>query len=200
MTATILLVRHAADFHLGKVLSGRTPGISLSDRGQAQATKLAERLAPVLIDLLQTSPVRRARQTAETIAAGRPALTIETVAALDELDFGDWCGQGFVELANDPRWTNWNSERSSAAAPNGETMVAAQKRAWAHIEATARANRGRSIAMVTHCDVIRSVVTKVLGLSLDHIHDFDIGPASVSRLEVGHWGARVLSLNEGGYA
>ena len=40
------------------------------------------------------------------------------------------------------------------------------------------------------------VVARVLGLSLDHLLRFEIGPASVSRLEAGPWGARVLSLNE----
>lgn len=199
MTATILLVRHAAHSHLGKVLSGRTPGISLSEQGHAQAARLAERLSKTPMDALQTSPVRRARQTAEAIAARRPAISMETVTALDELDFGDWCGRGFVELADDPRWNSWNRERASAAAPNGETMVAAQQRAWAHIERTARENPGGAVAMVTHCDVIRAVVVRVLGLSLDNIHDFEIGPASVSRLEIGSWGTRVLSLNEGSY-
>ena len=50
--------------------------------------------------------------------------------------------------------------------------------------------------MVSHCDIIRAIVATALGLSLDHIHRFEIGPASVSRLVVGSWGARVLSLNE----
>jgi probable phosphoglycerate mutase len=50
--------------------------------------------------------------------------------------------------------------------------------------------------MVTHCDIIRAVVARVLGLSLDHFGRFDIDPASCTRLAVGDWGAKVLSLNE----
>jgi broad specificity phosphatase PhoE len=52
--------------------------------------------------------------------------------------------------------------------------------------------------MVTHCDIIRAVIAHVLGLSLDHILRFDIDPASISRLAVGDWGAKILSLNETG--
>ena len=196
MTSQILLIRHAAHPDLGNVLSGRTPGIALSSEGRSQAGALAQRLEGFAIDALHTSPVQRARETACAIAAGRRGLATETVRALEELDFGDWAGCAFVELADDPRWETWNSARESATAPNGESMVQAQARAWRHIESAAAAMPERTIAMVTHCDIIRAVVAKVLGLTLNHIHRFDIGPASVSRLAVGSWGAKVLSLNE----
>jgi probable phosphoglycerate mutase len=195
VTATILLIRHAAHAHLDNILSGRTPGIPLSAEGRSQADKLARRLDGSPIDALHTSPVQRARETAEAIAA-RHDLTVETARALEELDFGDWAGCAFVELADDPRWGAWNARRETATAPNGESMVQAQLRAWAHVERTALSAPERTIAMVTHCDIIRAVIAKVLELRLDHIHRFDIGPASVSRLAVGSWGAKVLSLNE----
>jgi ribonuclease H / adenosylcobalamin/alpha-ribazole phosphatase len=192
------MVRHAAHAHLGRVLSGRTPGISLSRDGRAQALMLARRLESLPIHRLQSSPVQRAVETAEAMAESRSALVVEVVDALDELDFGDWSGRAFLELADDPDWHAWNAERASAVAPNGESMAEAQERAWDHIQRTAVANTGGVIAMVTHCDIIRGVVARVLGLSLDNIHRFDIDPASVSRLLVGEWGARVLSVNEGG--
>ena len=50
--------------------------------------------------------------------------------------------------------------------------------------------------MVSHCDVIRAVIARVLGLSLDRLLAFETDPASLSRIEVGNWGARLLSLNE----
>lgn len=192
----ILLIRHAAHSHLGNILSGRTPGISLSNEGRSQADALARRLEETAIDALQASPVQRAQETARAIAARRRGLNIDTVPALEELDFGDWAGRAFVELADDPRWGTWNSARQSATAPGGESMAEAQARAWSHIEEVARASPERTIAMVSHCDIIRAVIARVLGLSLDHIHRFDIAPASVSRIVAGSWGAKVLSLNE----
>lgn len=196
MTSQILLIRHAAHPDLGNVLSGRTPGIALSSEGQSQADALAQRLEGFAIDALHTSPVQRARETACVIAGRRRGLAIENIPALEELDFGDWAGCAFVELAGDPRWDTWNSARESAIAPNGESMVEAQMRAWHHIESAASAMPERTIAMVTHCDIIRAVVAKALGLTLNHIHRFDIAPASVSRLAVGSWGVKVLGLNE----
>jgi probable phosphoglycerate mutase len=191
-----LLIRHAAHSHLGNVLSGRTPGIPLSSEGQSQAEGLARRLQGMAIDAVYASPVQRAQETARAIAAHRACLTVETAAALEELDFGDWAGRAFVELADDPRWSSWNSARESATAPNGESMAHAQGRAWRFIKRVSAASPDRTIAIVSHCDIIRAVIAKALGLSLNHIHRFDIDPASVSRLAVGAWGAKVLSLNE----
>lgn len=199
LSATILLIRHAAHPHLGDVLSGRTPGIALSPDGQRQALALSQRLHDTSIDLIQTSPVQRARETAAVLAEAYPALEVEPAEPLDELDFGDWSGRKFVELAGDPLWDSWNRERARAVAPNGESMAAAQGRAWAHVRRTALAHSDRTVAMVTHCDIIRAIVARVLEISLDGVHRFEIGPASVSRIVVGSWGAKVLTLNEGGH-
>lgn len=196
MTATILLIRHAAHSHLGNILSGRTPGIALSNDGRLQAAALAERLGGMTLDALHTSPVQRACETAEAIASIQPNLRVQTAPALDELDFGDWSGRAFVELDDDPRWATWNETRSSGVAPNGESMTAAQHRAWGHVSRTAQSSPGQTIAMVSHCDIIRAIVAQVLGLSLDHYGRFDIDPASITRLAVGEWGAKILRLNE----
>lgn len=195
MTATILLIRHAAHSHLGRILSGRTPNISLSAEGRLQADRLAERLSGEAVDAIHSSPVQRAQETAKAIAArtGKSALV---AAPLDELDFGDWAGCAFANLDSDPRWAAWNERRATTGTPNGESMVEAQHRSWSHIEQTALALPGSTIAMVSHCDIIRAIVARVLGLSLDHYGRFDIDPASCTRIAVGHWGAKILSMNE----
>jgi broad specificity phosphatase PhoE len=193
VTATILLIRHAAHEDLGDSLSGRAPDRPLSSIGRDQAKQLARGLAGHDLKSVQSSPVLRARQTADAIAAGLP---VETVAALDEIDFGDWTGRSFAVLADDPRWHEWNSHRATASAPGGESMAAAQARAVAHVDTSAAAYPGETLAMVSHCDILRGVVAHYLGLSLDNLLRFDIAPASVTTLHVGDWGGRVLRLNE----
>ena len=156
---------------------------------------LTERLGEVRLDAIQTSPRKRARQTAEAIAA--PAgLDVEVVEALDEIDFGAWTGMTFDELAGQPLWRHWNEARGSARPPNGESMVAAQTRVVAQAGEIARTRPGARVALVSHCDILRALVAHFLGLSLDNLLRFDIDPASVSRIEVGSWGGRVLGLNE----
>lgn len=195
MTATILLIRHAAHAHLGKILSGRLAGIALSATGRAQAEALGATLGRDGITRIQSSPVQRARETAAAIAGPR-GLAVETADALDEIDFGDWTGREFDVLAIDPDWHLWNAQRAIAVAPRGESMAAAQERVTRHLRAVAAESAGETVAMVTHCDIIRAAIAEVLGLSLDAVHRFDIDPASVSRIAIGDWGARVMSINE----
>ena len=195
MTATILLVRHAAHVHLGKVLSGRGGDVPLSAAGREQAQRLAQQLGSERLDAVHTSPVRRARDTAQAIAA--VANVPEDVAApLDEVDFGAWSGMAFADLESDPLWHVWNTRRSEAVPPGGEAMRAVQQRVLGYLRDVARQASGRVVAMVSHADVIRVGVAGILGLSLDRILSFDVDPASVTRIVAGRWGERVVSLNE----
>ena len=66
----VLLVRHGETPTTGMVLPGRAPGLHLSERGRAQAERVAERLAGLSVSALYSSPLERARETAEPTAAG----------------------------------------------------------------------------------------------------------------------------------
>lgn len=199
MSASVLLVRHAAHGDLGERLSGRGPASGLTAAGEQQARRLGERLASMPLAAVQSSPRTRAMRTAQAIAA-RQGLEVEAVEALDEIDFGDWTGRRYDELDGDPAWAEWNERRATARALGGETMVEAQQRAARHVEEVARRHCGRAVAMVSHCDIIRALVAGALGLSLDRLLSLDVDPGSVSRLLVGEWGQRVASVNEGALA
>jgi broad specificity phosphatase PhoE len=75
-------------------------------------------------------------------------------------------------------------------------MGEAVARAVAGLQELAGAYPDGCVAAVSHCDIIRGVIAHYLGLPLDNLLRFDIDPASVSRLAIGSWGARVLSVNE----
>ncbi len=195
MTTTFLLIRHAAHGHLGHTLSGRASGIPLSEAGMAQAARLAARLAGEGVALVQTSPIARAVATAEAIAKAT-GCAVEEVEALIEIDFGDWTGRSFVELDGDPAWVRWNAERGTARVPGGESMAEAQGRIVGHLRDVARRFDGRTIAIVTHCDMIRAAVADAIGLPLDRLLRFEVDAASVTRLTVEDGAARLLGLNE----
>jgi broad specificity phosphatase PhoE len=194
LTATFLLVRHAAHVHLDQRLSGRMPGVALSAAGHAQASALARGLAGERIDRIVCSPLERTRDTAAAIAAARGASPV-LIDALIEIDMGEWTGAAFADL-DGAEWDAWNSARGSARIPGGETMGEAQARIVGWLQAAAVAEEGATIVVVTHSDMIKAAVAHALGLPLDHLLRFDIGPASVSRMVMGDWGARLLSLNE----
>jgi ribonuclease H / adenosylcobalamin/alpha-ribazole phosphatase len=195
VTATILLIRHAAHVELGKTLTGRRENVSLSRDGLDQATIVADLLGVEPLDAVYSSPRERAFYTAREIAEPHEH-EVTITEALDEVDFGDWTGRAFDDLEGDPLWDEWNEARSRARPPGGEAMGEAVARAVKALEAIAADWPDGTVAAVSHCDIIRGVIAHYLGLPLDNLLRFDIDPASVSRLKVGSWGARVMSVNE----
>jgi len=195
MTTTFFLVRHAAHDRLGRVLCGRMPGVTLGREGRAQAEALAERLAGEGLAAVYASPLERAQETAAPLAA-RTGLALETLPALNEIDFGAWAGQDFEALHGDPAWTGWNQARHVTRPPGGETALEAQARVLRGLEELRRRHGEAGLALVSHADVIKLMMTHALGLGADAMHRFEVGPASVSVLVVGDWGAKVEGLNE----
>ena len=169
--------------------------MALSNDGLDQAAIVADLLGIEPIAAVYSSPRERAWYTARDIAEPHD-LKVQAIDGLDEIDFGDWSGKRFAELEGDETWQEWNEARGSARCPGGESMAEAVARAIAAVEAIAAEQDEKTVVAVSHCDIIRGVIAHTLGLSLDNILRFDIDPASVSRIEIGRWGARVRSINE----
>lgn len=198
VAATLLFIRHAAHVHLDRKLSGRLPGVPLSEVGRTQAAALGRYLASDGLSAVECSPLDRTCETAEAIAAAAGLPSPTHAEALIEIDMGDWTGREIGGFGDEPAWTEWNERRGTARIPGGETMAEAQARIAGHIEELARDRDGETIALVTHSDMIKAAVAHVLGLPLDHLLRFEIAPASVTRMVVGDWGGKLLSLNEKG--
>jgi ribonuclease H / adenosylcobalamin/alpha-ribazole phosphatase len=195
VTATFLLVRHAAHVELGRVLSGRRRDVALSPAGLEQVAILADLLGTEPLAAIYSSPRERAWYTAREIAEPH-GLKVISDDRLDEIDFGDWTGRSFAELEGEPLWSAWNEQRATARPPSGESMAEAIERAYAFLTEAAAEHEGAAVVALSHCDIIRGLIARILGLSLDNILRFDVDPASVSRVEAGPWGARVVSVNE----
>lgn len=180
---------------LGRVLSGRRRDVALSAEGLEQAEIVADLLSVEPIAAVHSSPRERAYYTARQIADAHE-LKVEISESLDEIDFGDWTGRSFDELEGDPAWSEWNEARGTARPPGGESMAEAVARAAAALEVIAAEHPGASVVCVSHCDIIRGVIAHHLGLPLDHLLRLDVDPASVSRVALGSWGARIMTVNE----
>lgn len=195
MTTTLYLIRHAEHDRLGQTLCGRMDGVGLGQPGREQARRLAGHLAPLRLARVISSPMQRAVETAAPLAQ-RLGFPVEVAPELDELDFGCWTGRRFDELARDPAWRVWNTDRGRARPPSGETMLEAQARASTWLHHLVAENGAKACAAVSHGDLIKALVAHVLGLPL-HFHDrLEISPASVTTLVGGDWGIKIHSLNE----
>jgi ribonuclease H / adenosylcobalamin/alpha-ribazole phosphatase len=193
VVTTIHLVRHGSHVLPPGVLAGRLPGAALSDEGCQQILRTAERLARAGgIGAVHCSPLERTSETAGIIA-DRLGLTPVSTNALMEIDFGAWTGRSFEELDILEDWRRWNHFRTGTRPPGGETMLEAQARALRHIESLAP---GSATVLVSHCDVIRVLLTHWLGMPADLLLRLEIAPASISTVEIGAWGPRILRINE----
>ena len=189
------LVRHGAHDLLDRVLCGRMPGVSLNPIGREQAERAGRRLSQEHIDLVQSSPMQRACETAAPIAQHTGA-TLELAPALNEIELGKWTGRSFEEIKADPAWRQWNDTRHVARAPGGESMLEAQQRVIGHLDQVRTSYPDARVVLVSHSDMLRAIILFYLGMSLDEFGRIEISPGSISRLVVEGWGARILSLNE----
>jgi broad specificity phosphatase PhoE len=192
----IHLLRHG-EREPSPVLVGRTPGFGLTEKGRAEITAVAERLAADGDDIaaLYASPLQRTRETAE-IVAGRLGLPIVFRDELLELDFGEWTGLAFDAIRADPRWPTWSTQRSLAAIPGGESMRQVQRRVVeALIEIGARHPDGNVVA-VSHGDVIRAALVFALGMPLDFYGRLEVAQGSLSTIRLDSAGIRVIAIND----
>jgi probable phosphoglycerate mutase len=194
---TFFLIRHAAHDLVGKALAGRQPGVFLNFTGVREAARMVDQLAPAPLHAIYASPRERAQETAAPLAAAR-GLPVRLSPALDDIDFGQWTGRTFKELEADARWPIWCNRRTAAQPPGGETITQVQQRTVAELARLASIHRDESVALFTHCDVIKCALAHYLGMALDDLERFEIAPASVSVVLAGDGWSKVWRVNDTG--
>lgn len=200
---TLLLVRHGLTAATGHLLSGRTAGIALDPRGIAQAVALAERLRPVELAAIVTSPVERCAATAAAIAAGRgpdgapQPVTIDE--RLSEVDYGDWTGRPLRELVKEPLWRIVQETPSAAMFPAGESLRAMAARAGDAIrDGNAGAGPDATWLACTHGDLAKAIVADALSLHLDAFQRIAVDPCSLTVIRYGRGRPLVERVNDTG--
>jgi probable phosphomutase (TIGR03848 family) len=199
----VLIVRHGLTASTGTALTGWTPGISLDDRGKAQASAVGARLAGLPIDAIISSPLDRCRETAEAIARARagPALSVQLDERVGECHYGDWTGQPLRKLAKDPLWPVVQAHPSAVRFPGpaGESMVDMQARAVSALrDWNGRLGRDAVYVVCSHGDVIKSILTDSLGMHLDMCQRIQVDPCSLSVIRYTPLRPFVLRMNDTG--
>jgi broad specificity phosphatase PhoE len=195
VSTTFHLVRHGEHDQVDRTLCGRMPNVILNATGKDQARAAGKRLAALRPLRILTSPLERARATADLIAE-ETGCPVEEAKALQEIDCGEWTGKRFDELHKDPRWKDWNEARSVTRPPGGEMMIEVQARVVAYLESLRRVYESARLILVSHSDVIKTAILFHIGMSLDLFSRIEIAPGSMSTLVVADWGSKLVSLNE----
>ena len=162
---TILLARHGqSDWNAERRWQGHADR-PLTERGQAQARALAERLAEFDLDAIYSSDLSRARDTA-TVVAESQGLEVQQDPRLREVDVGSWSGLTRDDArAHFPdayqRWRNGEQGWT-----DGETYEDMTERVLDAVWDIARANDGGRILIVSHGGPVRAVHATALGMDI----------------------------------
>ena len=182
---TIYLIRHAHPaFPDGaqKMCLGRKYDLPLSSLGLQQAAALAERFASIPLEAVYTSPLERARQTAQAIAgSSRPIHVLDT---LIELDGGEWDGLTFDQLHK--RYPDaFGPGAKGGCPPGGESDEAGLARMKAALNTVAE-NTQSCAAIVAHSGINRLLLCELASLPLIEKKKMGQDYAAVSVLTCKH--------------
>jgi len=193
----LVLVRHGVTAHTGPLLSGRMPGIDLSELGISQAEAAADRLAALTISAVYASPIERTTQTASYIAV-RLGLDVQPLPGVIEADYGDWTGAKIADLTKTDEWKVVQAAPSRAQFPGGESLRAMQSRTVDALDAVVAAHPHETVVVVSHADPIKSAIAHYTGMHLDLFQRLHVSPASVTVLDFHAYGAMLVKCNDTG--
>lgn len=198
--STVLLVRHGLTAMTGPVLAGRTPGVHLDERGVAQAQALAQRLAPVPVRAIVTSPLERCVETATAVRGeqrGEPEWHVDE--RLVECGYGAWTGRAIKDLAKDPLWKVVQTQPSAVRFPDGEALAEMSARAVDAVrDWDTRLGADAVWVACSHGDVIKAILADALGLHLDQYQRIVPDPCSVSIVRYTATRPYVIRMNDVG--
>jgi broad specificity phosphatase PhoE len=188
----LLLVRHGETVGQSSIRLYGSTDVALSDEGEQQMQATARSLAGLRFDRVLTSPLCRARRSAEVLLGHmpHPAIAIETIEAFREVDFGRWEGWTWDEVRerDGDEHRRWSIEGLEFRYPEGESRRSFIARVQAEVPTIEQAfSQGcERMLIVVHKGVIKAIAARLLGvpaivdeieLALGSVHRFTREPS-----------------------
>lgn len=196
--ARIVLLRHAHSVANEKnILAGRMAGISLSNKGRDQANSLVERIGATKFDQIAISPMQRCKETISPWIknhGGKIPMTVDE--RISEVDYGSWSGKSLAVLRKKSLWKTVALHPSQMVFPEGESLLEMQSRALSSFYSLNAAKGKNPRLLVSHGDVIKSIVAHCLGMHLDQFQKLIIEPASLTIIDTDHGVSRLIRFND----
>ncbi len=179
---SIIFLRHGqAKNNTERILAGRTPGIPLTEKGIDQAQKAAEFLEQMNISRIYSSPIERAKHTAE-IVGKQNSVDVTIDERLIELDMGKFTGMPYDEIFSSHGnvfMKFYNGELEIAH--NGvETFEEVKKRILDIVEYVLETHPDENIVLVTHMDPIKAMLSTIVDLTPENLFELIIANASLN--------------------
>jgi len=198
----LVLVRHAhSEANAAGILSGRRANVHLTEKGNEQAQQLALRLGNFPVSHVRISPMERCFETISPwintiLLPNNPRIKPVIDENLTEVDYGSWSGKRLSTLNKHKMWKTVQESPSRMYFPSGEGIAQMQARAMKSVHDAVFKKATGSAVLVSHGDVIKSIVASALGMHLDEFQRIIIDPASISILDYSTTKPRILLLND----
>jgi broad specificity phosphatase PhoE len=164
----LILARHGeTEWNVEEVFRGRVD-VELNETGRRQAELLAESLSELKIEAVYSSPLKRALDTAKSIAR-RQRLEVEVSPGLIDCDFGQWQGLPLKEVKNRYKdlYRQWTESPQLVKIPGGESLDRVRERALKVVNELMAEHGGR-VVLVSHRVVNKVLICALLGLDNSH--------------------------------
>ncbi len=193
----LYLVRHGTtEWNREEIFRGRAD-CPLNETGLAEARAVAGYFQDVEIDRIYSSPLSRAAQTAEAVAAQK-GLPVVRHLSFTDLDFGEWQGVPLREVREryPEMYRTWRERPQDARFPGGETLAQVRARAWDGLLAVARENPEKTCLIVSHRVVTKLLICAALGLDESRFWQIKQDTTAINCLEYARERFVVALLND----
>ena len=181
----LLLIRHGETAWNRERMFRGGVDVPLDRRGVAQAQLLACRLRSADLTAVYSSPLARARRTAELVA-GPHNLPVTVAPGLDDMRFGVWEGRslGKVERSFPAQCGLWRTAPWRLAIPGGATLRRVESRSWRVVRAISGQHGAKeAVAIVSHRVVLKLLILKMLGIGVTGFWRIALDPCSLTVFE-----------------
>ena len=178
----IIFVRHGqAENNTKKILAGRTPGILLTEKGIAQAESAGKFIKSLNISKIYSSPVERAKTTADIISKHCDAEVIVD-ERLTELDMGKFTMMPYEEIfaMHGNVFLKFYDGNPAIKENNVETFAEVKERVGDIVNYVIEKHHNENIVLVTHMDPIKAILSIVLNLRPENLFELIIANASLT--------------------
>lgn len=183
MKTKLLLIRHG-ETNWNKL--GKFQGsidIELTDKGKKQAKLLNERLKGKF-DYIYTSPLKRAKETADILARSSNK-KLNIVQGMKEINFGSWEGLTIKEISEKytDEFNNWKTDKSEGKIVGGElSLKNASLRGTSCVLDIVKKHKGQTIAIVAHGGIIKASLIGIFNWDMTMYHKSALGNTSITEI------------------
>ncbi len=193
----LYIVRHGETQWNAESRAQGSMNVQLTENGINQARSLANRIQHYPIDVIYSSDLDRAYETAKIIGK-KINLEVNILNELREMSFGKWEGLTMAEIQQKYRdhYIVWRSTPHQAKIPDGEKLLDVQTRSLKAVHQLLKRHKDQNILIVSHGVTIKSMILGLMDIELSNFYKIKQDNACLNIIEFREYGPVIVTLND----